>query len=371
MSLKEIFCQDKAVSTLQKAFASGRIAHAYIFAGMDGIGKFKTAYEFARLMLCENPVKDNDFFDSCGNCRSCLAFDAGSHPDFSHIYKELLEFTKDGKDKTTPIDLSIHVVREFLIDKVSIKPVLSERKIYIVSETEKLNINSQNACLKVLEEPAPYCCIISLCSRPDKLLPTIKSRCQTIRFGPVSEEKITERLLQEGLAEEIAKFFARLSLGSIGTAINWARLESQGAQIFETKKELIKILSNLQYDQALTAAEQFLTMGKQITETWSKLDEQISKKDINRRAQKTIIQIVISALSDTIRLSVTPGEPLINFDQEQQIRKIADKFSPEQAGVKIADAYRSIQWLDSNVNEKLIFEQLLLNLAVSDKIAVS
>ena len=84
-----------------------------------------------------------------------------------------------------------------------------------------------------------------------------------------------------------------------------------------------------------------------------------------------IIQIIISALSDAIRVSVTEGEALINFDQERQIQKIADRFTPEQLSKKIADAYRSIQWLDSNVNEKLIFEQLLLNLAVSDKMPVS
>ena len=64
-------------------------------------------------------MKKDDFADSCGNCESCRLFDAGSHPDFEHVYKELIKFTKDGKDKDTPVDFPIDVVREFLLEKVN------------------------------------------------------------------------------------------------------------------------------------------------------------------------------------------------------------------------------------------------------------
>src|SRR4030042_324004 len=134
MSLKEIFCQDKAISILQRGFAADKMPHAYIFAGAEGVGKFKTAREGAKLLLCKNPVTEDGFADSCGVCQSCLSFEAGSHPDFNHIYKELLEFTKDNKDKKTPVDLAIDVIREFLIDKVSTRPTLSHRKVYVVTE---------------------------------------------------------------------------------------------------------------------------------------------------------------------------------------------------------------------------------------------
>ena len=85
MSLKDIFCQDIAITILQKALAADKIPHAYIFAGPEGVGKFATAREWARLLLCENPAMENDFVDSCGLCRSCRLFEAGSHPDFNHI----------------------------------------------------------------------------------------------------------------------------------------------------------------------------------------------------------------------------------------------------------------------------------------------
>ena len=90
MSLKEIFCQDKAISILQRGFTADKMPHAYIFAGVEGIGKFKTAREWAKMLLCKNPAAEDGFADSCSSCQSCLMFEAGSHPDFSHVYKELL-----------------------------------------------------------------------------------------------------------------------------------------------------------------------------------------------------------------------------------------------------------------------------------------
>ena len=83
------------------------------------------------------------------------------------------------------------------------------------------------------------------------------------------------------------------------------------------------------------------------------------------------MQIIISALHDAMKLSLTESERTINFDQKEQIRKLAGRFDAEQAAGKIADCYRTLRWIDSSVNEKLIFEELLLNLAVSDRIMVS
>src|SRR4030042_5760809 len=102
MALKEICCQDKAIAVLRRAFAADKVPHAYIFAGQEGGCKFKTAHEWAKVLLCENPTAENDFAESCGLCRSCRLFDAGAPPDFNHVFKELGEFTRDGHGKTRP-----------------------------------------------------------------------------------------------------------------------------------------------------------------------------------------------------------------------------------------------------------------------------
>ncbi len=366
MSLKNIFCQDKAIGTLQQAFAADKMPHAYIFAGAEGVGKFTTAREWAKMLLCKNPVMENSLADSCGSCQSCQSFEAGSHPDFNHIYKELREFTEDGKDKKPPVDLPVDVVREFLIEKVSVKPALSKRKVFVVSEAEKLNPSSQNAMLKVLEEPPDYCSIILLCTHPEILLPTTKSRCRTIHFGPIDEEKIIEKLNRAGLDQKKAQYFARLAQGSVGLACQWAQLEQAGANICQTKKEILNFLPSYKLADSLNLAHSILDKSKKIADIWADIHKTVSKTDISRRAAKTLVLIITSALHDAMKLNIEDSQKIINFDQEEQIRKLSDRFGPEQAAQKISDAYKTSHWIDSSVNEKLIFEQLLLNLASSD-----
>lgn len=376
MSLKEIFCQDKAISILQRAFAAGRPAHAYIFAGPEGVGKFKTACEWAGMLLCQNrtiqKTNSNDFADSCGSCQSCRSFKAGSHPDFNHIYKELREFTKDGKGKPPPVDLPVDVIREFLIAKATNKPTLSQNKVFVVSEAERLNVASQNCMLKVLEEPPEYCTIILLCTRLEKLLPTTKSRCQIIRFGPIDENRIIEKLKEMGIEREKARYFARLAQGSLGTACQWAQLELAGANLYKIKKELVNSLANYELADSLDIAAQLLDKSKKISFVWADLEKSRSKTDINRAAQKSLIQIIISALHDAMKLNTAAPSTIeaVNFDQKEQIEKLARRFDSELAAAKIADCYKSLRWVESSVNEKLIFEQLLLNLAGSDTMAV-
>ena len=369
MSLRDVFCQDRAIGILQRGLAAGRSAHAYIFAGPEGVGKHKTAREWARLLLCKNPKMEQSgsppFADSCGSCESCSLLDADSHPDYAHIYKELLEFTVDGKGRKPPVDLPIDVIREFLIQQVSMRPSLSARKVFVVSEAEKLNISSQNALLKVLEEPPQYCTIILLCTRLERLLPTTKSRCQTIRFGPVEEGRIVSHLTGMGLGREQAVFFARLAQGSLGLACQWARLEMAGVGLFNVKKNMIASLTRLELIDALDAAEQMLNSAKQIASGWADLDKATSKSDLNRRAQKTVVQILVSALHDAMMLPLAGDRHLINADQARQIAELAGRFDPEQASQGISVGYEMLRWIEASVNEKLIFERLLLRLTPS------
>lgn len=369
MSLKDIYCQDKAIAILQRALAADRAAHAYIFAGPSGVGKSTTAREWAKLLLCEEPRRQGStgkpFADSCGTCGSCALCEADSHPDYARVYKELREFTKDGKDKPPPVDLTIDVIREFLIDKAAIRPSHSKRKVFVVSEAERLNAYSQNALLKVLEEPPAYCTIILPCTRLERLLPTTRSRCQIIRFGPVDTERIVADLRAGGLSSEQAGFFARLAQGSLGQARQWAHLEHDGLGLFEIKRRWIASLAELTLSETMTTAEQFLEDAKQIAAAWVKLAENVSKKDINRRAQKTVIQILISALRDVLTHHVSPDRPFVNADQRDPIVKLSRRFDAEQAAQGIHDGYEALRWMEANVNERLIFERLLFGLTPS------
>ena len=342
-----------------------RTAHAYIFAGPEGVGKFKTAAAWADLLLCLEPARQGERFEACGRCVSCRAWDGHAHPDFFHVYKELREFTKDGKGKSAPVEMPVDVIREFLIDRVSTRPTLSKRKVFVVSEAEKLNKFSQNALLKILEEPPSYCSIVLICTRLEKLLPTTKSRAQIIRFGPVDHARIGAHLQGLGLESEKAAYFAHLSEGSLGTACNWAELEKAGANLYGFKTTLVSQLVNLQLTQCLGLAEDLLAGAKSILETWTSLDSKTSRTDLNRRALKTVVSMVAGVLKDIMTEPLALSEPCMNADQTALIRQGAQRMAPQEAAEKIADCFEAVQWIEAGVNERLIFERLLLRIVGS------
>ncbi len=367
MSFNEIFCQDRAIDVLQRAFAAGKWAHAYIFAGIEGVGKYKTALEWARLLCCGEPITKDGLAEGCGSCDSCRLFNAGANPDFHHIYKELLEFTKGNETKKSPRDLSINVIREFLIDKASARPTVSQRKVFVVSESEKLNANSQNALLKVLEEPPEYCCIVLLCTRMEKLLPTIKSRCQTIRFGPIYQSRIIEKLNGLGLEPDRSRYFAHLAEGSLGAACQWAELELADGDLFEAGRRILAGLAALETADALNMAEKLVVDTKRVAGVWAGIDKNTSKTDISRRATATLLRMIILNLHDVMMLEVGAEGETAGRDKTGLIEKLARRHDAEWAAEMIAECYRMLHWIESNVNEKLIFERLLLRMADSDK----
>ena len=374
MSLNDIFCQDKAIDSLQRAYAAGRMAHAYLFDGDDGVGKFTTARAWAKMLLCENKQTvsdDPEYVDSCGACHSCQLFESGGHPDFRPIYKELVQFTKNGKNKKTPVDMPIDVIREFLIDKVANRPTQGQFVVYVMDEAEKVNAASQNALLKILEEPPGYCVIILLCSRLDKMLPTTLSRCQSIRFGQVAEDRIVERLTVEGVDKTEAVYWARFSQGSLGRALAWAQLEIKDADTHTLKTELIEKISSLELADAVDTAEWMGKTAKKISTVWISSSDNVSTTDITRRAQKGLIRMVACLFSDVVRASCDASTAWINQDQQGCVSALAQKMDAETAAVNVELCYRMHRWVDSSVNEKLIFEQLLLNLTNSDILPVS
>ncbi len=110
--------------------------------------------------------------------------------------------------------------------------------------------------------------------------------------------------------------------------------------------------------------------GKTIAACRGEIQPGVSKTDVNRRAAKTIVRIIVSALQDAMKYELVGGRELINFDQPERIKILAARLSPEQAAEKVFEASRSIHLIDCSVNERLIFEQLLLNLTTSDKMPV-
>jgi DNA polymerase-3 subunit delta' len=214
--LNDIFGQDAAVASLRAAVAADRLPHGLIFAGPEGVGKATTAAGLAGLFLCEKPGED----DACGKCRSCQVMESGNHPDYHVITKELARVhDKSGTSKAT--QLSINVIRYDLAEPAGRKTVLGRGKFFVIEQAELMTDAAQNAMLKTLEEPAGRCLIVLLTTHASELLPTIRSRCQTIRFASLPVQMVVKHLQRRGIDESTAEAAAEFSDGSLGLAIRW------------------------------------------------------------------------------------------------------------------------------------------------------
>jgi len=125
----------------------------------------------------------------------------------------------------------------------------------------------------------------------------------------------------------------------LGQACQWANLELADANLYQIKKDLVVSVSTFEYANALELAQRFLDEGKSIAAASAKLETATSKTDINRRASKTLIRIVISALQDAMKLGLEADKDIINFDQKEKITKLAGRFSAEQMAGKISNCY--------------------------------
>src|SRR5439155_6006107 len=214
-TLQEILGQDAAVQTILRAYESDRLPHGLVFAGPVGVGKATGARGLAALFLCEHP-KNNQ---PCGKCNSCALMEAQTHPDFHVVYRQLVRIEKK---KSKAIDLSVDVIRNFLVEPANLKASMNRGKVFVVEEADLMNAAAQNALLKTLEEPAGRSLIILLTDQPHALLPTIRSRCQLIRFAPL-DEKLVQRELEKRwkIDKSTAAEAAALAEGSLGVALKW------------------------------------------------------------------------------------------------------------------------------------------------------
>jgi DNA polymerase-3 subunit delta' len=361
MSLYDVKSQNHIIEAFQRSLELGRLGQSFIFSGPDGVGRFKMAGELAKLLLCESPA-GNGTADSCGVCASCRLFDFGTHPDFRHIFKELNKFSQNAElRKKSPSEFPIDVVREFFIDVIAGKPQIAKRTVYVLSEAEKLNASAQNAILKTLEEPPSHCVIILLCTKTERLLDTILSRCQVYRFGPVETDFIVSKLAGVGIGANEAKFWAKLTNGSLGES---QLLSTLSCNCYSFKKQLVADLTELALPDCIDMAEKLLAKAAEIAEAIGEAGAEAGKSDLKRRAQKLVLMMVMSALLDASRIAVS-SECAVNADQLCEIEKLAGLIDPVEATKLLEKVNTNTGWIDRYVNEKLIFEDILINFALA------
>ncbi|MCH2135395.1 MAG: hypothetical protein MK101_02305 [Phycisphaerales bacterium] len=226
-----------AIDTLSRAIASGRMPHAWVFAGPPGVGKCTLAMEAARILL-DADVPPSELGTQTGSptSKAGIAIEAGTHPDLHVIRRELAAYSnnaqlRDRKQMSIPIDL----LREHIIGGRTSdgavheapawhRPVLGHAKVFIIDEAQYLDKAGQNALLKTLEEPPPATTFFLVTDRPERLLPTIHSRCQVLHLSPVGDEDMQHWFVSQGVRDGDRPWLASWSEGAPGMAaraIDW------------------------------------------------------------------------------------------------------------------------------------------------------
>ena len=326
-TFEEIRGNTPLVEQLRRSAASGRSSHAYLFLGGAGAGKRLIANTFAKALQCEGEKRP------CDSCKSCHAFNHGNHPDV--IYFQPL---KNGKTYT------IEDVREQLLETVDLKPFQYEKKIYIIEKADTLNIQSQNALLKTLEEPPAHAVFLLLAERAEAFLPTILSRVVVMKIRPLSAETIADYLMQAGHLAEESHILSAYAQGRIGQALEL--VEDEGFR--EMRQD---ILGKLEALPSMSEGEAYL-LAK---------DFEVYKNDLR------FLDIMELWYRDLLTAKSLREEGyLIQRDKKDAIFRAAKE--PAALLAKKAAAVRTARMrLAQNANFRLTMEVMLMDLKETGK----
>jgi hypothetical protein len=356
--------QSRATSILEDAVASGRIHHAWVFEGPEGVGKFTTALAFAALLLdptTQSGLGGGVVCDEDSPVQRLLR--AGTHPDLAVITRELAAFHPDAevrklKQTTIPID----VIRHFVIAAGGLAPGAATSqhsavgRVFIIDEADCMNTAAQNAILKYLEEPPARVVLILVCSSPQLLLPTIRSRCQRVSFSSLSRGQLDHwfadaqaRTDLPDTTPEHREFLLGFSDGSPGLLTRAVR-EGVPGWWDRLHKPLAKAA------QGTHAAELGTTMAKLIDE-WAKSqvekDDRKSKVSANTTAAGWMFRMLAWQARERLRRQLA------------QLRHLTPD-TPEPSALKEIDAIQAAQAeLEANLNLTMVMEKLSAELAAA------
>lgn len=247
MALSDVQGQTHAVEALKASLAKQQVHHAWLFHGPDGVGKEFTAIGLAQALVCpEEP------WVGCGACSACTRVVKRNHPDVTWVMPEAeqVERGMSGRSDFTNAPsrfIRIYQVRE-LQERLSLRALEARHKVVIFVTAHAMNEEAQNALLKTLEEPPRDTVLILIASAPDKLLPTIRSRCSKASFGPLPVELIAKLVKaaagKKGIDDALAHQVAVMGGGSIARAL------SLDPRTLERRKETIEGFERLTRDDA-------------------------------------------------------------------------------------------------------------------------
>jgi DNA polymerase-3 subunit delta' len=337
---------ERVKQLLRRMLESKRLPGALLFSGEEGVGKKLFALELARALNCRN----KQGVEGCGTCPVCTRirkFNLPDDPD-SDEWKSIL-WTNYGD-----VGMVVAPKRVLLVDQMrqiereaNFRPFEGSARVFIIDDADKLNDPSANALLKVLEEPPQTSYLILITSRPAILLPTIRSRCQMIRFSPLTPEEIEDYLVTNNIdSGPQAKLRARVARGSLGRA-----LSSDLEGFTEQRKDMLRLLNALAVSgdraQVLRSSEQ--------------LNEAAYKEEFEIR-----LDLLETLIRDALALSVgSPEAQIMNADLIKELSRIGNGLTANRAASWIALIEDLREHLVVNINRKIATDGLLMSMAAA------
>jgi DNA polymerase-3 subunit delta' len=344
--LDQLTGNERVKSLLRRILEARRVPGAMLYTGEDGIGKKLFALEIAKALNCRTPQG----VEGCGHCPSCVRITKFNYPQSSDSEDWKGIIWTDHPD----VGMVVAPKRVLLVEQMRLiereanyRPYEGRARVFLIEDADKLNEASANALLKVLEEPPHTSHIVLLTSRPAMLLPTIRSRCQMIRFSPVSPEEIETHLLANKIASAAeARIRARVARGSLGRAI-----DEEFDDYLSQRKAMLAVLQALALNddrvQLLRSAEEFNDARHK--------DEYESRLDILEALIRDAWMLALQA----------PDATVINEDLLPELRKISGRLDGRRPADWISQIEEIREQLIVNINRKAATDALLLTMAAA------
>jgi len=344
MSFDDVVNQSLAKKILKGALQKDKLAHAYLFYGEPGVGKWALGLELAKAVNCEKGS-----LDPCDSCLSCQKITKLIHPDVRMIFpvpsvntSEERERLKTEKIKNPYTLVKFNRVASIPVDEIremqkalNLKPYEGEKRVVIISEVEKLSYSASNSLLKTLEEPPPESLLILTTSNLNALLPTVISRCQLLRFNRVPDEELERELNKRFQLEgKLSSYYAKISKGSLGQAIGLAKGETK-----EIRNLGVEFLELMRKEKPLDVVD-FVDSTTRV---------------YGRESIVELFEFIMSFLRDVyILMELKEKKELINSDLSAQIDEFAKNFESifkVEQGIELSE--KTKRDCQSNVNLRL------------------
>ncbi len=355
MAFEEIIGQKRVIDILNKVLESGRLPHALLFHGPDGVGKLALALAMAKAQFCrEDPIY-------CDRCSDCLRVSHLNHPDLKIIFPAKKNYdVEDAKVVLESIiqnpynylrnwqneEILIDIIRKEVRRWVSLKSLEKRGKAIIFLDAHRFRDAAANALLKIMEEPPEGVTLFLLTAKPDLLLPTIISRCHQVRFDPIPWQEIKKALIErEKVSEGQAAVVARMSFGSYRRA-----LELLSEDISERQNLMLDMLRKV-----LMSDLEILTFA-----------ENLSNKE-NAKGLVEILELMTVWFRDAMVLEKMENDSkvsdkLIFSDQRETLEKFVKSFEKIPHEKILEDIERAITMINQNVSLQLVILNLIYEL---------